>query len=219
MKSTTRPGTRSRWMPMLLATIAVATSPFTSAAAPKEARLAHGRPAWHETVELGTNGVWMGSAVLLARSAAEWDAAMSDLDSRGELLVSPGLPAPAIDWSRNGAVLVAMGYCPTGGYGIEVRDVRRLGRTLVLDVALRVPGSGLCDQLPTSPYHVVAVDRNGIDNFTCRYVAASSSAAEALGRKMPMGTASVDGAGFEAAASQASFTIETWGQLKEAYRR
>jgi hypothetical protein len=70
----------------------------------------------------------------------------------------PAPSAPSVDFSRSKVVTVFLGSRPTGGYGIAIADTKLEGRTLVLGVNVREPGSGqITTQAFTSPYASVIV--------------------------------------------------------------
>lgn len=65
---------------------------------------------------------------------------------------------PAVDFSREMVVAVALGRRPTGGYMIEIVDVVLRGRTVRVLVAERVPRPGVLQiQMGTQPYQFIAL--------------------------------------------------------------
>jgi hypothetical protein len=112
------------------------------------------RAVGFHTLERYSDGYWSRPALVLARSAREWNTAMARLEAEGAFLVLPGPAAPSVDWTRHVVVLVAAGE---GAYGaVEVQRVMRNGRRLVVRVA--VEPAGYLYGVHT-PYHLVAVDR------------------------------------------------------------
>jgi hypothetical protein len=65
---------------------------------------------------------------------------------------------PAVDFSREMVVAVALGQRPTGGYMVEIVDVVLRGRTARVLVAERVPRPGVLQiQMATQPYQFIAL--------------------------------------------------------------
>jgi len=64
------------------------------------------------------------------------------IDSRSKLeaLGAPALTAMEVDFVKEGLLLVSLGERPSGGYSVEVTGVRRLDRTLILQITARRPG-------------------------------------------------------------------------------
>ena len=72
-------------------------------------------------------------------------------------------PPPAVDFARETVLAVFMGTRPTGGYGIDVRDVTLEGADLFVDLVLIEPPAGsILTQALTSPWVIVRVLRGGI---------------------------------------------------------
>ena len=114
-----------------------------------------GRGPGFRTLERYAEGYWGRPALVLARSAGEWDAAMARLEAEGAFLVLPGPAAPTVDWARQAVLLVAAGC---GAYeSVEVQRVVREGSRLVVRVAAEPAGYYYGAY---SPYHLVAVDRS-----------------------------------------------------------
>lgn len=73
-------------------------------------------------------------------------------------------PLPLFDFGRETVLAVLMGQRPTGGYGVEVRDVTLEGGDLFVDVILREPApDAITTSALTSPWALVRVLRGGID--------------------------------------------------------
>ena len=121
--------------------------------------------AWRDvdwmTLEKGHRGVWARPALVVARNECEWTAAMAELS----LLILPAPSPPDVIWSRQTAVLVALGRAD--GYSVEVRGVSRVGRTLILDVHVELgQRSG---EIDVCPYHLIAVDVKSVNTVVARY--------------------------------------------------
>jgi len=71
-------------------------------------------------------------------------------------------PPPEIVFSETTVIAVFMGRCPTGGYGIEIKEIIDTGFLVVIKVEQTSPGKGcILPQVITSPYHIVKVDKIG----------------------------------------------------------
>lgn len=71
-------------------------------------------------------------------------------------------PSLEIDFSETTVIAVFMGRRPTGGYGIEVKEIIDTGFLVVTKVEQTSPGKGcILPQVITSPYHIVKVDKIG----------------------------------------------------------
>ncbi len=69
-----------------------------------------------------------------------------------------GRRPPEIDFDTNVVVAFYMGKQPTGGYAIEVEQVRELGGAIEVRVVATQPGSGcVTTQAITAPYQLVRI--------------------------------------------------------------
>ncbi|MBI4265891.1 MAG: protease complex subunit PrcB family protein [Acidobacteria bacterium] len=69
--------------------------------------------------------------------------------------------APAVEFATDAVAAVFLGFRPTGGYGVEIRGIRREGDTLIVDYVERRPGPGdIVTQVLTSPFHIVRVPQH-----------------------------------------------------------
>ncbi|MGH3129688.1 MAG: protease complex subunit PrcB family protein, partial [Gaiellaceae bacterium] len=74
--------------------------------------------------------------------------------------VLPG--APTVDFTRERAVLVAIGPRSSSGYALEVRGVTERRRRIVVSVSERSPGSGeRVRPRVTYPLRLLALPRGG----------------------------------------------------------
>jgi len=72
-------------------------------------------------------------------------------------------PVPGADLERETLVAIFLGQKPTGGFGIEVRDVTLEGGDLFVDLLLTTPGEGaMVTQALTSPWLLLRVPRGGV---------------------------------------------------------
>jgi len=117
------------------------------------------------TVDRNVVGPWTEACADLFTSAAEWDAAMSDLAAAGGLSVLPGPEAPAVDWKRESVVLVTLGEQGSGASGVEIKAMHRQGNHAVLDVEVTPPGPYA---YMTAPYHIIRFDAKGIRSVEVR---------------------------------------------------
>ena len=107
-----------------------------------------GRRIEFQTLE----NVWFpwqtSSAYYVINTADEW----ADVFERS--------PPPEIDFSETTVIAVFMGRRPTGGYGIEVKEIIDTGFLVVIKVEQTSSGKGcVLAQVITSPYHIVKVDK------------------------------------------------------------
>lgn len=101
----------------------------------------------------------------LVRTRQEWE----DLWSRLAANRIPRPSPPAVDFSNEVVVVVAMGNRPTGGYVVRIDSVRYEKDTLWVDVTTVSPGTGcITTQAISAPAAAVAVERR--PNVTARFV-------------------------------------------------
>ena len=197
----------------------------TAGAAMRDVELGTGTKLAFATIEKGIYGDWARPTLLAARSDGEWNAAMEELAAQGALIVAPPPSAPALDWSRQLTVLVALGNMD--GYSVEITKVSRIGHTLVLDVHVEMGRRS--GEMDISPYHLVSVDDAGQVNLVvARYdwappglqtTASVSGSTSTLGQKagnraVPEGAAEPAVGASETHAAPGM----TWGSLKVRYR-
>ena len=115
------------------------------------------------TLERLNDGVWAVPCVFLATSAAEWEELQREMEERGELVIEPPIPAPAIDWKRNNVIVVSLGTLPSSGYGVEVQAVKKMSGTALLEIQIILPGDPLRPQVMTFPYHMIEVEKYGMN--------------------------------------------------------
>lgn len=116
------------------------------------------------TLEKFPDGPCSVPTVFMARSRTEWEVLMQGMLERGELVLQPPPPPPVINWKRYGVIVVSLGRLPTNGYGVEIQSVKRLARTALLDIQITVPTMDYLPQVLTFPYHMIRVDREGMDD-------------------------------------------------------
>ena len=93
-----------------------------------------------------------GRAVELVSNESEW--------RRAWAVVGGGRPIPDINFGSRAVVVVYQGQKPTGGYSIELSEIRRDGTVLALKVNERRPAFGdITTQVITSPFVVVSIPR------------------------------------------------------------
>lgn len=94
------------------------------------------------------------SARVVVRDAPEWTR------YRERLGGDPAASLPAVDFSREMVIVVAMGRRPTGGFGIEVDSVVARDGSMVVAVTQTAPGSTcMTTQAFTAPAAAVRVPR------------------------------------------------------------
>jgi hypothetical protein len=73
---------------------------------------------------------------------------------------APGRPAPSVDFSKHMVIALFLGSRPSGGFSVEITDVRRDGDALLVNWAERRPGRDqMAAQVMTAPAQFVAVAR------------------------------------------------------------
>ncbi|HYP01578.1 MAG TPA: DUF885 family protein [Pyrinomonadaceae bacterium] len=93
-----------------------------------------------------------GRAVELVLSEGDW--------RRAWAVVGGGRPQPEINFGSRAVIVVYQGQKPTGGYSIEMAEIRRDGTVLALKVNERRPAFGdVTTQVITSPFVVVSIPR------------------------------------------------------------
>lgn len=97
----------------------------------------------------GYEGVRM---VELVTNESDWQRAWG--------LVGGGRPQPEINFNVRAVVVVYQGQKPTGGYSIEIAEIRRDGTVLAVKVNERRPAFGdVTTQVITSPFVAVSIPR------------------------------------------------------------
>ena len=96
--------------------------------------------------------------------SAEGHAAMAENDAEYRALwsnlIGAGEP-PAVDFTRDTAVVLIASQKPSGGYVISVRGVSRSDNALVVDAPVTAPPEGaMTIQVLTTPFIVIAVPRS-----------------------------------------------------------
>jgi hypothetical protein len=167
------------------------------------------------TLEKFPDGPCNTPTVFMARSPNEWKALMDEMEQRGELVLSPAPSPPLINWKRYGVIVVSLGALPTNGYGVEIRSVKRMARTALLDIEVTVPTSDLLPQVLTFPYHMVRVDKAGMNDVeicsrTFRYVGLEGRSHRELERYDEGNDLLIPTVGGEQAT--------TWGGVKARFR-
>ena len=93
-----------------------------------------------------------GRRVELITNAGDWQRVWS--------LVGGGRPLPDVNFGSRACVVVYQGRRTTGGYSIEVEEIRRDGTVLAVKVRERRPAFGdVTTQVITSPFVVVSIPR------------------------------------------------------------
>jgi uncharacterized protein (DUF885 family) len=93
-----------------------------------------------------------GRIVELITDAGAW--------RRAWALVGGGRPVPDVNFNSRACVVVYQGQKPSGGYSVEVEEIRRDGTVLAIDVRERRPAFGdVTTQVITSPFVVVSIPR------------------------------------------------------------
>jgi hypothetical protein len=125
------------------------------AAAPVEVIYAGAQCGSQDTEERAT---YIADAATLARSYA----------ATRRFILNGDTPPPAVDFSREAALLVSMGTKPTAGFGLSLTDkpARIFGNTLevILDWQSPPRGSAVA-QVLTSPCLILKIPRDGYNEI------------------------------------------------------
>lgn len=93
------------------------------------------------------------------RTSAEWSALWAQLSRNGPFNPGP-LPVPAVDFTTEMIVFVAMGTRSNGGYAIDIIGVSRSDDVIHVDVRSSSPGPNcITTQALTQPTHALVVPR------------------------------------------------------------
>ncbi|HEY0098588.1 MAG TPA: DUF885 family protein, partial [Pyrinomonadaceae bacterium] len=93
-----------------------------------------------------------GRMVELITNASEWQRAWGT--------VGGGRPVPEVNFSSRACIVVYQGQKPSGGYSLELEEIRRDGTVLAIKVRERRPAFGdVTTQVITSPFVVVSIPR------------------------------------------------------------
>lgn len=95
-------------------------------------------------------------------------------------------PAPQVDFSRSGVAAVFLGTRSSGGYGVDVRDVRQEGDVVVVDLDITEPAPGaFTTQALTHPWVMVEIGDVGLGEVWFRDAAGGEllGVARAVGGK------------------------------------
>ncbi|MGC3862262.1 protease complex subunit PrcB family protein [Micromonospora chersina] len=106
--------------------------------------------------------------LFVARTADQWARLWQRMTSH----LSPTPPQPTVDWSTEMVVVLALGTRATGGYTVEIEEIRAGQDTLDVHGREDVPGrTCVVTAALTYPHHAVAVAaRNGQARLTLRVV-------------------------------------------------
>jgi hypothetical protein len=124
------------------------------------------------TLDQSVVGAWRCAGAMVCRSAEEWNGEMA---SMGSACLDMTPPLPTVDWDNYMVFLVTLGEKSTAGYAIEVQDVRDEGGELVVEVAVTEPHGGAQQQIMTSPFHMVLVERREAPGLRVDYVTAGAT--------------------------------------------
>jgi len=109
-----------------------------------------------KTIEKGAFGGVDKPLQVVVTNQTQW-AELWDKHSARKL---PKPPPPEIDFKKESIIFVSMGQKNTGGYTIEISDIRRSGGKTEILVNTKEPKEGgLTIQALTAPFHIVAVPK------------------------------------------------------------
>ena len=88
------------------------------------------------------------------------------IQNEAEFLATYGITSysPRVDFDRYVVIAVHRGLCRTGGYGIRIEEVRRIGRTVLVKFHLRDPAPDeFVSLVMTYPSDMVYISRDELD--------------------------------------------------------
>lgn len=117
--------------------------------------------------DAGDESVAVDFSVLATGTMSEYEGARSvelivnqEGWERAWRLIGGGRPAPEVNFNTRAIVVVHQGQKSTGGYGVSVEKIRRVGTVLAVYVQERRPASeDVTTQVVTSPFVAVSVPR------------------------------------------------------------
>jgi hypothetical protein len=124
-----------------------------AAAALPQGAAEEAKPVEFSLLATGTmSGREGGRAVELITDGAGWRRAWE--------VVGAGRPLPDVSFDTRAVVVAYQGQKPSGGYSIEITDIKRTGTVLAVTVSERRPASGsFTTQALTSPFVAVSIPR------------------------------------------------------------
>jgi hypothetical protein len=158
--------------------------------------------------------------ILVAQSSCQWQAAMAVLAANGSLETNLPEPEPdGVDWTRQTAVVVAMGRVPYG-YNLAVLGAGQAAGILLLNVHVDYQSNenNLDDVTPAT---VVVVDGQGLNSVQVLYDLALPGLLDQA-TVVPCGTTRINSRLGRMSANLGTNTgpepSMTWGGVKSAYR-
>jgi hypothetical protein len=104
------------------------------------------------TIDQGELSQYEGSGYFVINDADQW-ANLWSQHVRNPLSRSRAPPPPNVDFSNSTIIAVFLGFRPTTGYGIEVKEIIDTGLTVVVKVQ-QTHSDGMGEMI-TYPYHIV----------------------------------------------------------------
>ena len=109
-----------------------------------------------KTVEKGAFSGIQDPLQVVVTNQTQWAQLWTKHTARKE----PKEPPPEIDFQKQSVIVVTMGRKNTGGYALEITDVRRSGDKTEVIVTSREPkAGGFSIQALTAPFHMVQVPK------------------------------------------------------------
>lgn len=103
----------------------------------------------------GFSGIQQETEVVVTNST-QW----ADLWKKHSARKVPAAPAPEIDFDKESVLFVALGQKRSGGYAVEIADLKKVAEKTEVLVKTRAPRpGGMQIQALTAPFHIVAVPK------------------------------------------------------------
>jgi hypothetical protein len=119
------------------------------------------------SLEISQEGPWAKAAEAVFYSEEDWTATMAAWAEEGRLSILPAPEVPAgVNWKKEAVILIAAGELPTGPASVEVTSFERDGSVGIVRARLEISGSS---GYMTSPYHLIKVERRGLDKLQVMY--------------------------------------------------
>jgi hypothetical protein len=202
----------------VLAIAAMPTLPGTvGAAPPAPCTCSAVRPIPYQVLYQHKDGTWLVPTLRAVRSARQWEAAMDEWQALQQVVGRE--PAPAIDWSHDAVIVLALGR-QVRQCGVAVKGCQIESELTVLDLHLDL-GPEQWDPIGTveHPCVVISVANSDLRELRLRCDASIDGLPPGQDRRSEVsnGNDRMNAAPAAAAATAAGPAISSWGRIKAQY--